>query len=176
MRISINCGIFLRIYFNDWIIKSPSGYAIGIIKHGRNFTEIQNLFLPSLPGYQLCSTSLLNFDNLAVFSSMSCLSPELFLIIPYTFPKWFHQHLWIQLAPVCCQNPHLQHKPHAKFPIHTFLFFSWWEIASQCCIHFHCTRMWISHNYIHIPSLLSLPPACPHLSHHRAQAGLPVLE
>ena len=59
------------------------------------------------------------------------------------------------------------------------LFFIWRIIVLQCCVGFCHTAMWISHNHIHIPSLLSLPPACPHptpLGHHRAQAGLPVLE
>ena len=45
-----------------------------------------------------------------------------------------------------------------KLPIFfLFLFFNWWEIAVQCCLVFCHTTMQIRHNFIYIPSILSLP-------------------
>ena len=38
-------------------------------------------------------------------------------------------------------------------------FFIWSIIALQCCVSFYGTTKWISSMYIHIPSLLSLPPS-----------------
>ena len=38
------------------------------------------------------------------------------------------------------------------------LFFNWRKIALQCCVGFCRTTAQISHNYTHIPSLLSLTP------------------
>ena len=39
-----------------------------------------------------------------------------------------------------------------------YLTFNWWKLAIQFCVGFCCATMKISHNYISIPSLLSLPP------------------
>ena len=38
-----------------------------------------------------------------------------------------------------------------------FMLCNFWKIALQCCVGFCCAKMHISHNYIYIPSLLSLP-------------------
>ena len=38
-----------------------------------------------------------------------------------------------------------------------FVLCNCWKIALQCCVGFCCTKMHVSHNYIYIPSLLSLP-------------------
>ena len=39
-----------------------------------------------------------------------------------------------------------------------FLIFNWRIISLQCCVGFCPTKMWISHKYKHVPSLLKLPP------------------
>ena len=52
------------------------------------------------------------------------------------------------------------------------LFFNWRKIALQCCVGFCHTTMWVSHNYICSPSLLSLPlvpPPHPSRSSQRAR-------
>ena len=49
-------------------------------------------------------------------------------------------------------------------------FFDWRKVALQCCIGFCHTTTQISHNYIQVPSLSSLPPLSPQptpLGHHR---------
>ena len=38
---------------------------------------------------------------------------------------------------------------------------NWWIITLQCCAGFCHSPVWISHNYIYIPSLLSLPAPLP---------------
>ena len=56
------------------------------------------------------------------------------------------------------------------------LFFNWRIIALQCCDGFCHTTTQVSHNYMHIPSLLSLPPTPPHLTplgHHTAPSWAP---
>ena len=53
-------------------------------------------------------------------------------------------------------------------------FFYWWKIALQFCVGFCHTTMWISHNLIYIPSLLShlpLPLSHPSRSSQRAKLG-----
>ena len=54
-------------------------------------------------------------------------------------------------------------------------FFNWWKIALQFCVAFCCTTMKVSHNFIHIPSLLSLLllplPSCLSRSLESARLG-----
>ena len=38
------------------------------------------------------------------------------------------------------------------------LFFNWRIIALQYCIGFYCTRMWINHNFIYVPSWTCFHP------------------
>ena len=45
-----------------------------------------------------------------------------------------------------------------RTPWKGFLFFNWRKLALQCCAVFRCTIAQISHNYIYIPSPMSLPP------------------
>ena len=64
------------------------------------------------------------------------------------------------------------------------ILFNWRIIALQCCVVnavfatlcFCYTTMQISHNYIYIPSFLSLPRTLPHLTplgHHRVPCWVP---
>ena len=55
--------------------------------------------------------------------------------------------------------------------------FNWRMIALPCCVGFCHITAQISHDYIYVPSLLSLPPNpyTTSLSHHRRHTGLPVL-
>lgn len=58
-------------------------------------------------------------------------------------------------------------------------FFVILKFVIQCSVGFFCSSLPVSHNYICIPSLFSLPNPQPHPSHptghHRAQTGLSVL-
>ena len=51
-----------------------------------------------------------------------------------------------------------------------YLFFNWGIIALQNFVVFCQTSTWISHRYTYIPSLLNLPPICPHTPPFQADA------
>ena len=85
-----------------------------------------------------------------------------------TFLLWFPRAFWVirkaYKGGQCYERP--------LFVI--VWFFKWEYSCLQWCISVCCT-MWISHKYVHIPSLLDLPrsPHPTHLGHHRALSWAP---
>ena len=59
--------------------------------------------------------------------------------------------------------------------LYHFLLFNWRRIAVECFVGFCCTTVWLSYQYTHTPSLLSLSPPTPShpLGHHRAPSWAP---